>query len=330
MLEGFVVKITQAEERLRAYAELNAMRIDASQIDAYMTEDKEPDYFTDLGSLYEELVDAFDRKKRNAAPRLPYSHTFADFQLRPNELTVWFGIDGHGKSMMASHVMLDLMAQGERCAMASLEMPLPKTAKRLAQQAIGNPDPTLDALRQFCRWGHGRLWFYREPGMLRIERMYAAIRYAVKVLKVRHFFLDNLTNMLRDDDDNSEQKHIIQRLAVMARDLGAHIHLIAHAKKLEDETRVPSRSSLKGSGSLLAESDNVLIVWKNTKPSEQRDPNFACDAVLVVAKQRHHDGEGKDTFSTGLWFDQRSYQFKDFEAQSARKYVTVQREAGED
>ena len=314
--------LQRSEANLQAWHDLTAMRITADAISEFeQHEAVAPDYFQSIGDIEAELIAAFDPQVKRNDPRLPFASSRDVFQMRSHELTIWFGIDGHGKSMLLSHVLIDLMANGQKCAMASLEMPLGKVAKRMARQAIGNDNPTAQAISAFCKWGLGKLWFYREPEGANTNRIYAAIRFAVKKLGVQHFVVDNLTCMLDRDEDMNEQKAVIKKLALLARDTGVHIHLVCHSRKVANEAEVPSRNDLKGSGAQLALADNVFIVWRNPVAADKRKPDCPCDAALVLGKQRHYDGAGDDTGFWGLWFDQRSQQFKDFASQPTRKYV---------
>lgn len=59
---------------------------------------------------------------RPVAIVLPWSMTHPKFAFRDGEVTLWAGINGHGKSLMLSQVVLSLCAQEQRCCVASFEM----------------------------------------------------------------------------------------------------------------------------------------------------------------------------------------------------------------
>ena len=80
---------------------------------------------------------------------LPWPKTSFTVRLRTGEVSLWPGINGHGKSLLTSQVALGLVAQGRRVVIASLEMPPVKTLRRMARQAIGNGTPTKEAIAQF-------------------------------------------------------------------------------------------------------------------------------------------------------------------------------------
>lgn len=62
-----------------------------------------------VGDLKEKLRRNTSRKRVH----MPWAKTFNTFEFRPGEMTVWGGVNGHGKSMLTTMVALGLMAQGD-------------------------------------------------------------------------------------------------------------------------------------------------------------------------------------------------------------------------
>lgn len=241
---------------------------------------------------------------------LPWSKTMHTIRLRPGEVSVWPGINGHGKSLLTAHVALDLIAQDRRVCIASLEMPPVKTLQRMARQAIGNSKPTDQIQVQFIDWLGRKLLIYDQHGRADPKFMLALMRYAALELKVRHFFLDSLMMVCRGEDDYNGQKDFVTEVCAVAHDTGMHVHLIHHTRKLKDEDEVPGKFDAKGSGSITDQVDNVFTVWRN-KRKEQERQNGNCDeskpdAVLVCDKQRHGEWEGW----VRLWFDPESLAYR--------------------
>lgn len=234
---------------------------------------------------------------------LPWTKTYDAIRLRPGEISLWPGINGHGKSLLTSQVALDLVNQGRRVVIASLEMWPVKTLKRMARQAIGNGSPSPQAIGNFISWLSRRLWLYDEHGRADPKRMLAVIRYAAVELKVQHFFLDSLMMVCRGDDDYNGQKDFITELCAVAKDTGCHIHLVHHARKLASENDKPGKFDAKGSGSITDQVDNVFTIWRNKKKEQERQNGGTDeshpDALVICDKQRHGEWEGK----IGLWFD---------------------------
>jgi twinkle protein len=240
---------------------------------------------------------------------LPWSKTAHSIRLRPGEVSLWPGINGHGKSLLTSHVAVDLVAQDRRVVIASLEMTPSKTLKRMARQAIGNSRPTEAAQVGFIDWLSRRLWLYDQHGRADPKFMLAVIRYAAVELKASHFFLDSLMMVCRGEEDYDGQKDFVTDLCAVAHDTGIHVHLIHHTRKLRDEDEIPGKFDAKGSGSITDQVDNVFTVWRNKrKERENQDggSNTHPDAMLVCDKQRHGEWEGK----VALWFCPESLAYR--------------------
>jgi twinkle protein len=241
---------------------------------------------------------------------LPWPKTAHNIRLRPGEVSLWPGINGHGKSLLTSHVALDLVAQDRRVVIASLEMPPVKTLKRMARQAIGNATPTSKAIGDFVGWLSKRLWLYDQHGRADARFMLAVIRYAAIELKVAHFFLDSLMMVTKGEEDYDGQKDFVTELCAIAHDTGIHVHLIHHVRKMKDEDDVPGKFDAKGSGSITDQVDNVFTVWRNKRKEAERrlgqTDESRSDALLVCDKQRHGEWEGR----IGLWFDPESLAYR--------------------
>lgn len=234
---------------------------------------------------------------------LPWRKAEGKIRFRPNEVTVWGGFNGHGKSLVLGQVMMHFMRRRERVCIASMEMKPAMTMQRMCRQAAGKvPDP--DYIREFHNRTDGLLWLYDQQGTINGEKVAAVIRYAVDKFHITHFVADSLLKFGYAEDDYTGQKHFVDLLCSIARDTGVHIHLVHHSRKGKDEYAIPNKHDMKGSGSIIDQVDNLVIVWKNKKKEEEiqagnlanaKDP----DAVLVVEKQRNGEWEGKMNF----WFD---------------------------
>lgn len=280
------------------------------------------------------LIDEF-RQKEVAGATLPWTKTHHNIRLRAGEVSLWPGINGHGKSLLTSQVALDLVAQNHRTVVASLEMWPVKTLARMARQAIGNNNPTDQALRDFVDWLARRFWIYDQHGRANPRHMLAVMRYAAIEFKVEHFFLDSLMMVCKGEDDYNGQKDFITELCAVAKDTGLHVHLIHHTRKLAKESDIPGKFDSKGSGSITDQVDNVFTIWRNKEKEgkRQRGEDFdemKPDALLVCDKQRHGEWEGM----VGLYFDPASLSYRGELHQGwARGYEftkTQQQEPGSD
>lgn len=249
--------------------------------------------------------------------RLPFGNV--DIQFRPGEVTVWAGANGHGKSMVISQVLLGFMQQGYRCGLASFELLPEALNKRLILQAAGSK-PTVQYVKDFLAWCSDKLWYADVRGSASNKDMLGIARYAAVENKIQHFFIDNLMCCVSGEDDYNSQKDFIFDLCSAARELGTHIHVVHHVRKLMDEKTIPGKFDIKGSGSITDRVDNAIIVYRNKKkeaelqksdkelPQEKRaDWQKAYDASLIIVKQR----DGGEEATIKLWYDRFSNSYSD-------------------
>lgn len=259
-----------------------------------------------------ELVDHFHTPKEEVGVTLPWSKTHINVRIRPGELSIWAGVNGHGKSMLLSQVILSFIKQGQTACIASLEMKPIATLARMARQCVGTEQPSPKAIQDFNSFLRGRLWIYDQQGTVQQDKMLAVLRYAREELLCDHFVIDSLMKCGINGDDYNAQKRFIDALSTYARDSDVHIHLVAHSRKRETEDKPMDKFDIKGSGDITDMADNVFALWRN-KPKEEASQRGelkgkeadAPDALLVCDKQRHGDWEGR----IGLWFNRRSLQY---------------------
>lgn len=254
--------------------------------------------------LIEEFLDQGEGTKH---PRLPWPRLTGKVALRPGEVSLWVGFNGHGKSLLNGQAILSLCAQGERCCVASFEMKPAKTLARMARQFLDAGQPSPAQVRRFVQWADGALWLYDQTSTVEPAKVYAVIRYCVEQLKITHFVVDNLTKCVAADDDYAGQKRVVDNLTALAQNLRIHIHLVHHARKGQDEARPPRKMDALGASAITNLVDNVFIVWRNKAKheAEQPDPRQP-DALLICDKQRHGTGwEGV----LNLTYHQRSLQY---------------------
>lgn len=254
----------------------------------------------------------------------PWAKVDNRLMFRPGEVTLWPGINGHGKSGVANFVMLNAIVIGARACIASFEMKPEVTMRNLNRQAVGAYVPTVEAINAFHRWTDDRLWIYAHQGQLTPSRMLAVARYCRKELGIDHIVIDSLMKCGLAPDDYAGQKNFVDALCVLARDTGIHIHLVHHMRKGEREFDTPDKFSVKGAGEITDLVDNVLIVFRNKRKESQleteKDPEKLKelmqipDTTLICAKQRHFSWEGR----ISLWFDKDSQQLLEAPAAGRR------------
>lgn len=294
---------------------------DSIDFDTYMRESDAPHKVKPIAAWEDDLNEEFrDDGEGSTHPRLPWARLADKIALRPAEVSLWFGFNGHGKSLLLGQVILSAAAQGERCCIASFEMRPRKTLARMARQHAAAWQPTPGQVGQFVRWGAGKLWIYDQTSTVEPERVYAVIRHCAERLGVTQFVVDNLTKCVKADDDYPGQKAVVDKLTALAQQHNIHIHLVHHARKGLDESRPPRKMDALGAGAITNLVDNVFIVWRNKAKAESDVPDQQQpDAILICDKQRHDTGwEGIQN----LYYHSASQQYieRGFEAMDIGTY----------
>lgn len=300
--------ITSIESVARRIDEARTTRLKETKIDfeAYMrARDEDVANVKGTTDFRAEVVDEFFGDPSQHGKTLPWVKSHDKFLVRPGELSVWTGFNGHMKSMVTGFVMLGLMAQDEKVCIASFEMKPRKTLKRMACQAIGTRAPTEQFVHKFLDDMEGKLFLYDQQGETTPERILGVIYYCAEQLGVTQFVVDSLMKVVADEDDYNGQKRFIGQLCAAAKDLGIHIHLVHHSRKREDETKRPGKHDAKGTGAIVDQADNFISVFKF--PRKEGDDEDKPTHGLYVDKQRHGEWEGAFL----LWFDDKSLQFRE-------------------
>lgn len=290
---------------------------------AYMARTESAHKLIPAGAFADEVADYLEHGTQLTGSKLPWRKTRDLIRFRSGEVTLWSGINGHGKSLALGQAASGFVCQRERVCIASLEMRPVVTLARMTRQTVGarHPDRS-DVLDLHAIWSDW-LWLYDQQGQVTGERILAVMRYAAERLKVQHFILDSLMKCGLAEDDYTGQKLFIDALCTIARDTGMHIHLVAHSRKGRDETQAPGKMDVKGSGSITDQVDNVVVWWRNKakeaslqagEPVEANQP----DAIMIIDKQRNGEFEGKVAF----WFDKDSLQYIESPASTPADMMT--------
>lgn len=253
---------------------------------------------------------------------LPWSKTHERIKLRPGELSVWAGVNGHGKSAIVGNVIGHLSMEGFRCCVASMEWRMPLWIARAVRQIAGVGQPTEAFHRHIVGRFKESLWVFDVSGSAKAARILEVFSYARRRYRIDCFVIDNLTKCGFADDDHAGQKKFVEALADFARVNDCHVMLVAHMRKSETEDKPSGKMGVKGSGGITDMASTVIEIWRN-KPRERAvlraeqtgaaplDPKYqphgalGAGTVLLVLKQ---NATGEEP-SVRLWFDKDSTQF---------------------
>lgn len=262
---------------------------------------------------------------------LPWEKTHGFINLRPGELSVWTGINGHGKSQLLGHALLHWINAGARVCIASLELKPARLLARLTKQAGAVANPASDYIRAIHTWYGDNLWLFDLVGTAKVKRLLEVFLYARQRYGVDMFIIDSFMKLDISEDDYRAQKAFIEQLCDFKNEHHCHIHVVVHPRKSADESQPPSKLDNKGTGAITDLADNCFCVWRRKAKEEasiiqasghaldakQQALLGASDSVLICDKQRNGDWEGK----IGLWFDRKSYQYLNHSTAIPFRYV---------
>lgn len=272
---------------------------------------------------------------------LPWKATHDKMLMRPGDLTVWTGINGHGKSQALGHAILHWISLGARICIASLELKPTRLLMRMTKQASAISQPSKDYIHAIHEWYKSKLLLFDLVGTAKSERLLEVFKYCRQRYGVDIFVIDSMMKLDIAEDDYKGQKALMEKLCDFKNQYSCHIHIVVHPRKSMDETRVPGKLDNKGTGAISDLADNCVSIWRNKRKEEvlkhlenekrkeeNKDKEVVADekqkaiidkpdGFLTCDKQRNGEWEG----SVGLWFDKASYQYLDGETGHAKRYV---------
>ena len=271
---------------------------------------REQQYIEPTKTFADEIKERFSTGFEVKGEKLPWKKSHEKVGLRQGEVSIWAGINGHGKSLILGQVLLWL-PRDIKCLIASLEMKPAATLERMCRQSLGGGVPTDQYIDEFID-KTDNIFIYDQTYTVEPDRIIGMCHYAAQKLGISQIMIDSLMKCGISPEDYPRQKEFVDRLCNCATSEDIHIHLVHHIRKGHSECEKPDKFDIKGAGEIADLVDNIFIVHRNkTKElnaiEDYPDPKIAklSDQSLRIAKQRHGEWEG--TF--GLWFHRPSTQF---------------------
>jgi twinkle protein len=215
------------------------------------------------------------------------------WKIRPGEMTVWTGFDGHGKTVLLSQLMVHLAAAGERICTASMEVEPDKTLETYWCQANGSRMPwdyhegqNMDEatrlkvgeqrFRERYAWLADRFMiFLPETGVTGAGRadwrkMIECFVYARQRYGATQFAVDSLMMCVgRSEEEFREVETFVNALKAFVLLHQVHVHLVAHSRKKDDENKPPGKQDIAGPKETSGISHNVAVVHRNMAKSKK-------------------------------------------------------------
>lgn len=281
-----------------------------------LEEIKKPNEYT------EEVCDYYSVDWSRRGWETPWYPTLP-WRVRKAEFTVLSGFSGSGKTVALNQLMLHLITQGCKVMDASLEIKPGMTLYNMTRCALGKKDSTRAEIEGCIDWLNDSVFFLDCIGTVQVKRLMAAMEYARRRHNIDVFIIDSLFKCGLDPADFGSQREFADMMTTFCNNTGAHVILVAHARKTQsgNEFGVPSKADVAGSSDITNAAFNVVIWWRNKLKKRKLDearqsipPNDEeiakwidqPDGKAVLDKQRFGDGEEA---VADVWFNPECFQF---------------------
>jgi twinkle protein len=144
-----------------------------------------------------------------------------------------------------------------------------------------------------------KLYVFDSTEMIDPTVLMGIIRFAVERFKITHIVIDSLMRLNIRADDYEGQRQMGHMLGRVARQSQAHIHLVAHPRKIENSRAPMDLYDIRGAQDIVAQADLVLTL--------ERKYDVVGGSVLKVWKQR---GDVNWIGKFDLHYDAQSRQLK--------------------
>jgi len=226
--------------------------------------------------------------KTNMQAGTPFFLRSVEFEFRPYEITLWFGITSHGKSSILSNQICYAASLGKMSMVASFEQATPMTVAAMLTQYTADPeighssdyDAALDSLTS-------KVVFFDSMLRANPDELIATMTLAHKQLGIDEFVVDNIMTLEVDRQDNTAQAGVADKFRVFTAQYPVHLHLVAHPRKppAQEAAKPPSIADIMGASEWSAMAHNVICVWRDVAKSqrlaEMRDENI--DPMEIMA-----------------------------------------------
>lgn len=301
------------------------MKLQSDQIDfeAYLAQTQHSREIFEKSAYSESLDTYIDNPNARKGSHLPWNTSASKVGIRNGEVSLWAGVNGHGKTLAIGQAVLGFVQQQEKVLVCSFEMSPEACLTSMLSQAACNPFLSKSDRDRFFRWKKDHLYLFEKRGKVSPDALLGACKYAADKFGVKHIVIDNLTMVMDSEDDYNTQKHFILQLTELAIDLKVHFHVVVHCRKGKDEYTAPNKFDIKGTGSLIDLAQNIFIIHRNIKKEEEVEAGNPYDysipdATFTCVKQRGGDGW---LGVIPLWFEKQSKQFLPVSRSAPHQYL---------
>lgn len=256
-----------------------------------------------------------------------------------SEISLWNGVNGHGKSEIVNQCALHAaLMSGVPTMIYSPELRPELLMERVIIQCTGTNNITKEYFDEVFEKLNEKVWIAELKKGERAKTLLEVMEYAYRRFGMKLFIIDSLMKCGISDDDYNGQKDFVDSLADFKNRTGAHVMLVTHSRKGENEERPTGKMDVKGSSSITDLVDSVYIIFRNKareKLQEQmyeagiqyeelddkQQKLFNSGGVYLKLVKNRIGGKEKDF---KLYYDSRYRLFTEYEGQKIKSYVQHQ------
>ena len=270
----------------------------------------DPEGITSIGDIREQVKTAMREGFDNGlAIEMPFPVLHNKLRLRPTEVSLLAGINGHGKTELASQISLCAIQQGYKVGVASLEWSKPLYASRMLRQATCmDAGEISEAYVDHCLdYYDGKMFLFGCTGTNKFDSVLSNMKYLRRRYGIDLFVIDNLAKLGFDEDDYNGQKHVVDALTDFTNEHNCHVMLVLHIRKVQSESIIPDKMDIKGSGAIADMAKTILFIWRHKEKERVSNKKRAgqaisskeesilakSDAVFGCVKQNGGEWEGR-------------------------------------
>lgn len=291
----------------------------------------DPEELYSAREFYQDTINAFYGREQSLF-QSPWGALNHNFQFREAELTLVNGVNGHGKTEVVGHIVVEALRQGVKACVASLELKPGILLKRLTRQATCCKMPPVLEIEAAFNFYDDRLWLFGLTGTAKADRLLEIFHYARRRYGIQLFVIDSLMKCGIGDDDYNGQKAFVDALCDFKNKTNSHILLVTHSRKGDSEDKPTGKMDVKGTGAITDLTDNLFIIWRNKareralqriqagEPPGDKDQQLLSGPASVLMLEKQRNGEGWEG-GVPLFLDEHSHQFLMAEGATPYNYI---------
>lgn len=254
----------------------------------------------------------------------------------PQELSVWSGSNGSGKSTVLSQIAIEAINQNFKVALFSGELRDDRVLEWINLQCAGKKFTESTQYANYYRvqneahdkinqWLEGRLYIYNNDYGNNVNKVLMAVMECIRTNGVNMVIIDNMMSLdvaSIGGEKYERQTALVIALCELAKQYNVHIHFVAHPRKAIGFLR---KTDISGTADITNAADNVFIVHRvnrDFKQATKQDLGFKDDNILyqfsnVVEICKNRDLGIQDQF-VGTIFEPESKRFKNSASENKR------------